>query len=329
MKHLLILLISLLLTCLSCGDGDQQGKKRKVIGPVNSAPYELLVVCNKSWYKSDAGAHFRQFVNTFMPGMPQNEPIFKVICINEGSFTKTFIGFGGIIFVNVGPKYKEAQFITARNMYARPQMVVTLNAPTFAGIDSLVDRHGDHILDLMADNEIKRSTTVLKRNHSGVVKQYAEKLFGCEWLMPQEITQVKPGKDFFWASSLDNTYNACMYAYPWVSDSTFTKDFFVAKRDSFMRGNIQGEEWGQHMETDASTVTVRERMLNGHYVFEAHGLWDMKGDAMGGPFVSHVQLDSMNNRIIVTEGFVYLPNKEKKKMMHAIEAGLRTLKMNP
>ena len=55
MKHLLIILISLLLTCLSCGDGDQQGKKRKVIGPVNSAPYELLVVCNKSWYKSDAG----------------------------------------------------------------------------------------------------------------------------------------------------------------------------------------------------------------------------------------------------------------------------------
>ena len=37
----------------------------------------------------------------------------------------------------------------------------------------------------------------------------------------------------------------------------------------------------------------------------------------------------VRNRIIVTEAFVYLPNKEKKKYMHRLEAGLRTLKILP
>ena len=93
-----------------------------------------------------------------------------------------------------------------------------------------------------------------------------------------------------------------------------------------MRKNIEGGEWGQYMQTNAEATVSGERMLDGHYVQEVHGLWEMKGDAMGGPFVSYVQLDSVKQRIVVTEGFVYLPNKEKKKMVHSLEAGLRTLR---
>ena len=81
-----------------------------------------------------------------------------------------------------------------------------------------------------------------------------------------------------------------------------------------MGKNIKGEEWGQHMITNAESVTSKERMIDGHYVQEIHGIWEMKDDMMAGPFVSYVQLDSINNRIIVTEGFVYYPNKQKKKI---------------
>ncbi len=324
----LYILIGLLFTCvLGCGEDVKPGERRRVIGPVKSAPYELLVVCDKAWYESDAGKPFNDFVHTFMPGMPQNESIFRVICINEGTFTKTFMTFACIIFVNINHnKYKEPEYITARNLYARPQMVVTLNSPDYEGINQLIEEKGQHIIDLMVSNEMQRAIALLKKNHSGVVKKYAEDMFGYEWLMPSEITLIKKGKDFFWASSGDNTYNACMYSYPWTSNDTFTKDYFIHKRDSFMRKNIEGGEWGQYMQTNAEATVSGERMLDGHYVQEVHGLWEMKGDAMGGPFVSYVQLDSVKQRIVVTEGFVYLPNKEKKKMVHSLEAGLRTLR---
>ena len=322
-------MLAVLLMLVACGGEDvKQGKKKKLLGPVNSAPYELLVVCDKDWYGSEGGESFRNFVNTFMPGMPQNEPIFKVICIKSSGFTKTFCAFGSILFVNVGPDYPKEEMITARNMYARPQMVITLNAPTYDGIIHLIEERGDQILDLFDSNEMGRSISLLRKRYSGVVQKNARRMFGCDWHMPEELTQIKLGKNFFWSSSQDNTYNACMYSYPWTSPDTFTKEYFTEKRDSFMRLNIQGEEWGQHMETDVSTLTVKERMLDGHYVYCVYGLWDMKGDAMGGPFVSYVQLDSINKKILVTEGFVYYPNRKKKKMVHALESGLRTLKMN-
>jgi len=48
---------------------------------------------------------------------------------------------------------------------------------------------------------------------------------------------------------------------------------------------------------------------------------------MGGPFVSYSQVDTINNRVIVAEGFVYLPNKKKRELIRMLEASLQTLKL--
>ena len=48
---------------------------------------------------------------------------------------------------------------------------------------------------------------------------------------------------------------------------------------------------------------------------------------MGGPFVSHSSVDTVNNRIIVVEGFVYAPEKMKRTMIRRLEAALYTLRL--
>ena len=53
----------------------------------------------------------------------------------------------------------------------------------------------------------------------------------------------------------------------------------------------------------------------------------MTGEAMGGPFVSHSQVDTINNRVIVVEGFVYAPDKMKRTMIRRLEAALYTLEL--
>ena len=58
------------------------------------------------------------------------------------------------------------------------------------------------------------------------------------------------------------------------------------------------------------------------------GLWEMEGDAMGGPFVSHSIVDSSRRRIIVAEGFVYAPGMKKRNLLRQLEASLYTLKLS-
>jgi hypothetical protein len=48
----------------------------------------------------------------------------------------------------------------------------------------------------------------------------------------------------------------------------------------------------------------------------------MKGDAMGGPFVSRSHIDSTNHRIVVKEAFVYAPERKKRNLIRQIEAAI-------
>ncbi len=94
-----------------------------------------------------------------------------------------------------------------------------------------------------------------------------------------------------------------------------------------MKANIPGSKEGMYMMTDSLRTDVRPINVQGDYTLEARGLWRMKNDFMGGPFVSHTRLDKANNRIITAEVFVYSPDKMKRNLIRMMEASLYTLKL--
>ena len=53
----------------------------------------------------------------------------------------------------------------------------------------------------------------------------------------------------------------------------------------------------------------------------------MEGAVMGGPFVSHVRVDEQNQRVIVSEAYVYSPGRKKRDIMRRMEAALYTLRL--
>ena len=94
-----------------------------------------------------------------------------------------------------------------------------------------------------------------------------------------------------------------------------------------MRINLPGAQEGMYMSTDSVTGEMTPLNVQGQYSLEARGLWRMKGDFMGGPFVSHTRIDTINNRVVTAEVFVYSPNKLKRNLMRMLEASLYTLKL--
>jgi len=94
-----------------------------------------------------------------------------------------------------------------------------------------------------------------------------------------------------------------------------------------MKANIPGFKEGVYMSTDSLLTDVRPINVQNSYTMEARGLWRMKGDFMGGPYVSHTRLDEKNQRIITAEIFVYSPDKMKRNLVRQMEASLYTLKL--
>ena len=185
------------------------------------------------------------------------------------------------------------------------------------------------IIDMFNNAELKRERASLRKTYSDKVKREVEKMFNCTIYAPKDINAVKKGKNFLWSSTnqIDNRLNICVYSYPYTPED-YSEQRFIAIRDSFMRENIKGNSANQYMKTNAEYVYIRTKTFEGRTVIEARGLWEMENDMMGGPFVSYSQVDSVNNRVIVAEGFVYAPEKRKRLFIRQLEAAVQTLQFN-
>jgi hypothetical protein len=312
--------MGLLVACSS----DKRDEKKAVTAKVQSAPYELLVVADKEWLKTEKGQVLVQAVEAPIEGLPQMEGNFRVTYINPYSFNATFKTYANIVMAEVAPKHQTAKMGVQKNVYARPQVILSVLAPTGDALADYVATHGKQMLAMLNENEFERERKLLKKTHSGVVVTKAKAMFGVNIYVPKDVDDLKVGKDFLWASASKQDFrqNLCLYTTP-MQD--MTADRLVEVRDSVMHINIPGGREGQWMETDMRTVSASMVKVGGQDVLSVRGLWDMREDAMGGPFVCYVYPDYTNGRLLLAEGFVFAPDEKKRPIIRQMEAALQTL----
>lgn len=326
MRHvsfLFLYIICVVLLIVSCTSGKGEGKK-VVTAKVQSAPYELLVVADKDWLKSETGQRLVETVEAPIEGLPQVETNFRVTYINPYAFNGTFRTYANVVVAEVDKKHAEPALLMQKNVYAQPQVVLYLYAPDNAAFVQCLEKNLQAILGILNENEFARERALLKKHHSGVVTTQAKKQFGVSLLVPRDIDDLKTGKGFLWASAskLEFRQNVCLYTLP-LQDMTAER--FVELRDSVMKVNIPGGRDDQWMETDSRTVVTDVVSFEGKSVTAVRGLWDMRNDAMGGPFVSYLYTDTLNSRVLVAEGFVFAPEEKKRPIVRQLEAALQTL----
>lgn len=328
MKKVLYILMCISLILSAC-DSEQTGenaKKKAVTGKVQSAPYELLVVANKDWLKTSAGQSLMQVVEAPVEVLPQVEPSFRVTSVNPESFNGVFRTYANIVCADVDKKYKKPELRLATNVYARPQKVLYVNAPDNSSFEKYMAECGKMILHELNENEFSRERGLLAKQYNGAVQRQAKKQFGVDIKVPQDIDDIKVGKDFFWASASKQEFrqNICIYSLPLQE---MTADLMLAARDSVMRINIPGGREDQWMETDSRSVLTDVAVFDRKQVAAFRGLWGMRNDAMGGPFVAYYYPDSLHHRILVVEGFIFAPEEKKRPIMRQLEAALQTVEL--
>ena len=291
--------------------------------------YELLVVVDHGVWDRAAGRALHDALDADMPGLPQSEPSFRIMYTSPKDYDSTLKLIRNIIIVDIQDIYTKASFKYAKDVYANPQMILTIQAPNEEEFEKFVEENKKTIVDFFTRAEMNRQITFLEGKHSNFISQKVDSLFGCDIWVDAELANSKTGDDFFWASTNTGSAdrNSVMYSYPYTDKDTFTKEYFVHKRDSVMKANIPGFKEGVYMSTDSLLTDVRPINVQNSYTMEARGLWRMKGDFMGGPYVSHTRLDEKNQRIITAEIFVYSPDKMKRNLVRQMEASLYTLKL--
>jgi hypothetical protein len=254
--------------------------------------------------------------------------MFDVSLIDTTRFNQTTRLARCIVIVTVNPAvFTSTRIRYEKNVWARPQLVVYVNTPSASQLSQYMAKAGHRLTSLLTRAEINTAMSTLRAGSNRKAESSIRRMFGWDMLIPAEMKAGKTGRNFIWLSDNrpDRMRNICVYSY---SGTTLDAHRALAARDSVMRLNIPGELDGMYMQTTPGSVTAGLTTEDGRTVMISRGLWEMRNDAMGGPFVSLSTVDSVNSRIIVAEAFVYAPGTNKRNLIRSAEAALYTLGMH-
>ncbi|MGL5317690.1 MAG: DUF4837 family protein [Bacteroidales bacterium] len=322
-----ILTFMMLLT--SCGGGN--GSKKGFTVSATGAPYELLVVLNKDIWKKDAGIALQNVLKSDAAGLPQSEPNFKVSVVNEANFDKILKPVRNIVITDISDIYTKGSMSYSKDVWSSGQMVLTIKAPDDKTFAEYVTMNGDKIINFFIGSEMNRNIAAFNRKFNTGVRNKVMEMFEAEVSVPSDLILTKEAKDFFWVSNdaSKGRMDFVVYSVPYKKSDAFSEEKLIAIRDSVMQANIKGSADSMYvMTTKAVPVVCDTISVHGKFTVRLRGLWEMKNDMMGGPFVSLSRLDEKNQKIITVEGFVFAPSMAKRNLIRRLESMLYTLKLS-
>ncbi len=286
------------------------------------SPYEVLLVTGDTAVQRIMDA----VLDVSVPALPQDEPWFCVSHFAGKSSDRAVRYARCIVTVETDSTlYGRTHIRYRRDVNARHQLLVSVFTPSAEVLERDMAKLGWQLRQLIERFELNTGAESLRRNHNTEAQKEVRSMFGWDITIPQELTAMKKGKRFLWFSDngAESSANICVYSYP---GTCLDKVRWLAMRDSVMGSNIPGERPFMHMKTE-DRVPVMQRLAveKGRTILMSRGLWQMTGDAMGGPFVSLAMADTARGMTIVAEGFVFAPGKRKRDRMKRLEAALYTL----
>ena len=288
-------------TLAACNRG-----KQTMLPDSGGRPYEVVIL-------GDSDSILYKVLSAPVGSLPQPEPSFDVSM--AAAMNATLRLARNIVVIEADTKLNQIKVKYERNIYAEPQLIVRISMPSTAALKNAMQLQNaaDDIRNLIKRNEMKNAIMRLEHKHNTKLEAEMRQMFGIDMRIPADMQASRKGKNFIWISNDSPTAmtNICIYT--------------SENRDSVMQTNIKGETDDMYMTTVEGSVVTTKLTIDGSVRTVRRGLWEMHGDAMGGPFVQHIIKRGDKQRTIVAEAFVYAPGTKKRNLLLNTEAALYTI----
>lgn len=264
-------------------------------------PYEVVL-------EGDTDSIVTRMLTADVPALPQSEPMFNIIQVKKGKLGGSYLLVRNRIMVDVNPRHAGYAVKKSTDEKSAPQMILRIQARSVEELQKHLD--GEKLRMLIDQSELQNLASRIHRNDTMQAK--VKRLFGIGMKVPLDMNASKQGKDFLWISNNANTgMQSLLFMRVRITARSAKKnpDGLQQKVDSILRKNMLGE-------TDSMYMVIPR--------LAERGLWEMKGDAMGGPYV--MKKVDRKNEIIVVFGFVYAPEMKKRNLIKQLEAVLTTVR---
>lgn len=346
-KALSILLMGLVVLSTTSCKRAQGGTKVSATGTI----YECLVVMPNRPLANpqkvvSASAYAENIATTYdlvkatmgadMPCLPQMEPYFKLMQVAPAAFDDLLKPTRNILIIDIdGERYTQVKAKYSFDYWSHPQAVYRIQAPDDESFVAYWQAHGEQIREWFVNQEIQRQIAFYRASTNKAARAALQNDLHADMLIPEDYMLIRDtlmdNVRFIWCCNNKGPQrrDIVVYAYPYKDTEQFNLTALNAKRDEVLGKMISASVEGSYMGTEYKVFPPQSRVLQDNpYTVEVRGLWKIyKGEAMGGPYVSHTCLDEINQRIITAETYILAPGQKKRNELRKAEAVLFTLQL--
>ncbi len=306
--------------------GCNSGKKGSLLPNVSGKAGEVLVVIDREQWEGNLGTAIRSVLADDTPYLAQREPLFSLSNVPTGTFNNMFKMHRNILIVNINPQNQSEGMAYRPNQWAQPQVVAQINAFDEEGALRIFQENGPQVAEYFEQAERDRIIANATLYEELKLRDPVARVTGGILHFPSGYKLRKETESFVWIADEKQYTNqtVLIYKYPVptsAGSNLFTLDNIIGNRNQIMQMNVPGMYDGSYMTTStAFEPTMRYLRFHGREFVETRGFWEVHGDFMGGPFVSHSFYSPDGKDIIVLEAFVYAPKYDKRQYLRQVES---------
>lgn len=321
MKQLIKIVSVVALTLImaaSCTTKPQTATKTAI-----GMPYESFVICDNEAWESGIDSALYRTVGARVAGLPRPESYFYILGHKSHAEASNMERkYGNLISINIDPVYTEPTLKVEDNVYARPQVVISVNAPTIESAKRFIEEHGAEIAGHFEIGERNRSLADSRRSSMPKLMEQFKKHTGIDMHIPAGFGRANSGdRSLLWF--MRDYEKKAQYIFAFSQRYNGPEDFEGAALERMLINKLAVV----HSDKPGSRLTISQNapiywseiVANGRLWYELRGCWEVTFDQMGGPFVSFSTLDEERGIITTIVFALYAPEEQQRGLMGELE----------
>jgi len=326
--YLILTILSFQLSCDTTIQAD--GSSGRILPNVTGGAGEVLVVMDKFAWDGAAGNSLKEILEAEYPGLPQVEPLFSITHITSASFDNLFRYHRSVVMATINRSQEEPAIRFRKNVWAKPQIVVQMQASSSEEIRQLIDENNSRIQSFLVQYDRQRvSDSYAESRDPEIAGKFAES-HHIRLSIPRgyNVDFFKQNYGSVTIETPDFIQVVHVYEFPADGPEDLSTENLLNMRNKFSEEYVRGPREGSYMTTaDIYPPLVYDIQKDGLQKVEIRGLWELENGFMGGPFISHSIYDANRSRIVTAEGYLYYPNQKKRVKMRQLEAIIYSMEL--
>ena len=331
MKNRVLLFIAFVMA-FSCGCTVRNTLPEKTTA---GEAYDVVVICDDESWRGDLSYAVCDLLEESAPGLTRPQGYFNIVKqVAPRSASDIDRKYPNLFVVSINPTVDEATYAVSKNLYARPQTVVTVTAPSVASAVALFDEAEDAIREEFENGERNKSNRYYSVNPAELLMADVKEHTGLEMIIPAHFYNANTAdKELLWYIRDYPARAQYIFAFKTPCDTTLPVDMqalsVMGAIDQKLATISSKGASGSYMRlsNEPSSMSFRSDIdINGRVWFEVRGWWEVANDFMGGPFVGYTTIDEKSSEALVVIFALYAPEDPQRNLLRELEHLIYTTK---